>query len=237
MDLKGKNILILGASGQIGRCLCKQLKNYGANIIAHYNKNKDSIPDEIIKVRCDLTNYDDTLRMKNELEVQPDILIDCVYSKFNWETILNQPLDDYVVQFYTQEMSIIIIAKIFTPKMIEEKKGKIIAINSVCAFQNGIGQSAYVSGKKALDGIMKVLARELAPYQITVNQIVSGWVITEEESDTGIINDSINSTIPMGHRGTHLDIANTVAFLCSDLSNYITGAAIPLTGGVYMNLI
>ncbi|WP_369674232.1 SDR family NAD(P)-dependent oxidoreductase, partial [Enterococcus lactis] len=93
----------------------------------------------------------------------------------NWTSVLEQGIEDYESQFRSCVLQNVLMAKAFVPDMISNGKGgRIIAINTECAMQNFPGQSAYVSGKRGMDGVLRVLAKEIGEHQITVNQIAPG---------------------------------------------------------------
>ncbi|MNP39239.1 3-oxoacyl-[acyl-carrier-protein] reductase FabG [compost metagenome] len=104
--------------------------------------------------------------------------------------------------------------------------------------QNAPGQSAYVAGKRGMDGVYRVLAKEIGEHQITVNQIAPGWTISENDRTNNTeISEDYNKTVPLKRRGTDQEIANVVAFIASDLASFITGAYIPVSGGNVMPAI
>ena len=89
-----------------------------------------------------------------------------------------------------------------------------------------------------MDGIYRILAKEVGGYQITVNQVAPGWTISDRDREAGTErNDAYDSKVPLKRRGTDQEIANVVAFLASDLASYITGAYIPVCGGNVMPAI
>jgi 3-oxoacyl-[acyl-carrier protein] reductase len=95
-----------------------------------------------------------------------------------------------------------------------------------------------VAGKRGMDGVLRVLAREIGPYQITVNEVAPGWTITERVRREGTQRQgAYESAVPLRRRGEDQEIANVVAFLASDLASYITGAYIPVCGGNVMPAI
>ena len=123
------------------------------------------------------------------------------------------------------------MAQAFVPSMIAKRWGRLIAINTECSMQCFPLQSAYVAGKKGMDGMLRVLAREIGEHQITVNQVAPGWMMSDDSTDEG---GSYSEKVPLKHRGTDQDVANVVAFLASDLAKFITGAYIPVCGGNVM---
>lgn len=104
--------------------------------------------------------------------------------------------------------------------------------------QNAPTQSAYVAGKRGMDGIYRILAKEVGASGITVNQVAPGWTISDRDREEGTeISVAYSSTVPLRRRGTDQEIANVVAFLASDLSSFITGAYVPVSGGNVMPAI
>ena len=89
-----------------------------------------------------------------------------------------------------------------------------------------------------MDGVLRVLAKEVGQHQITVNQVAPGYTISDRDREAGTERDaSYESTVPLARRGTDQEIANVVAFLTSDLASYITGAYVPVCGGNVMATI
>ncbi|MFN2198581.1 MAG: SDR family NAD(P)-dependent oxidoreductase, partial [Anaerolineales bacterium] len=104
-------------------------------------------------------------------------------------------------------------------------------------------QSAYVAGKRGMDGVYRVLAREIGQYNITVNQIAPGWMLSDDDRVSDGTEKNIHqnyayiSTVPLKRRGSDDDIANAVCFLASDLAGFITGVYLPVCGGNVMPTI
>src|SRR5499427_5531264 len=151
---------------------------------------------------------------------------------------VDQRMADYESQFRASVLQNVLIAQAFVPEMIRHRYGRFIAISTECVMQHLPGQSAYVAGKRGMDGVLRVLAKEIGPYQITVNQVAPGWTITEEVRRAGTQRqDAYEAAVPLKRRGEDQEIANVVAFLASDLASYITGAYIPVCGGNVMPAI
>jgi 3-oxoacyl-[acyl-carrier protein] reductase len=168
----------------------------------------------------------------------PDIIVDNAVIQYQWTTILEQAPEDYESQFRSCVMQNVFMAKAFIPYMIEKKAGRFIGINTECAMQCSPNQSAYVAGKRGMDGVLRVLAKEVGEHRITVNQVAPGWTISDKDRLAESENNSgYEKGVPMKRRGTDQEIANVVAFLASDLASYITGALIPVCGGSIMPAI
>ena len=147
-----------------------------------------------------------------------DIVVTNAVAQYKWVSVLEQGLEDYESQFRTCVMQNVLMAKAFVPAMIRKGGGRIIAINTECAMQCFPSQSAYVSGKRGMDGLLRVLAREIGPHGITVNQIAPGWTVSDRDRATHSERQPEHEAkIPLRHRGEDTDIANAVAFLASDL--------------------
>ena len=125
------------------------------------------------------------------------------------------------------------------PGMVERRQGRIVNISSVAGKRGGgfLGGSAYAAAKAAVIGFTKALAREVAPYGVTVNAIAPGAMDTEMTralDDDPALLARVLSAVPMGRRGVIQDVADAVAFLSSDLSSYLTGETLNVDGGVTM---
>lgn len=248
IDLTGQNALITGATGQLGRVMARSLAKSGANIIVHYRGNQakalelqqeiQSLGRKCITVQGDITKLEDIMNMKQQILEQwksVDILVANAVIQYEWTSILEQSPEDYESQFNSCVMQSVYLAKAFVPGMIERNHGRFIGINSECSMQNFPGQSAYVAGKRGMDGVYRVLAKEVGEHNITVNQVAPGWTISEQDRENNTErNESYEQTVPLKRRGTDQEIANAVAFLASDLSSFITGAYIPVNGGNVM---
>ena len=107
-----------------------------------------------------------------------------------------------------------------------------------CAIRTFTNESAYAAGKRGMDDIMRVLAKEVGPHNITVNQVAPGWPISARgrKNHTGR-NEGYERTVPLRRRGQDQEIANMVAFLASDLAAFVTGQFIAVSGGTVMPAI
>lgn len=248
IDLSGKWALVTGATGQLGRVMVKTLASCGANIVVHYNKDEagaasiakdiESLGMKAKIISCDITKLHEVLHMQQELKsygITPDIVVTNAVIQYSWKKILDQDIEDYVSQFESCVLHNVNMAKAFIPHMEDKGDGRFIGINTECAMQNFPTQSAYVAGKRGMDGILRVLAKEVGSSGITVNQVAPGWTISQREREGGIIDSpEYTGKVPLKRRGTDQEIANVVAFLASDLASYITGAYIPVCGGNVM---
>ncbi len=248
IDLTGHVAVVTGASGQLGRAMVRTLARAGADVAVCYLKNQakaDELAAQVqalgrrsIVVQVDVTAADaiNALRDQVAAELAPaDIIVNNAVTQYPWKSILEQPAGDFESQFHSCVMHNVLMAQAFVPGMVARKWGRVIGINTECAMQCAAGQGAYASAKRGMDGVLRVLAREVGQHGITVNEIAPGWTISEDQADGS--GQAYRDTLPLRRRGTDQEIANVVAFVASDLASYITGAYIPVCGGNIMPAI
>jgi 3-oxoacyl-[acyl-carrier protein] reductase len=246
IDLSGKTALVTGATGQLGRVMVRTIASAGADVIIHYRSNKsqaDMLVREIrqtgreaLAVQGDVTDEGSVKKMRSRITAKlrmPDIVVCNAVIRYDWKNVLTQSLNDYESQFLSCTMHVVLMAQVFVPNMIKNKWGRIIGINTECVMDCSPTQSAYVSGKRGMDGVLRVLAREVGEHGITVNQVAPGWTVSENCPDSAATK-SYREHVPLKRRGTDREIANAVAFLASDLAGFITGVYLPVCGGKIM---
>jgi 3-oxoacyl-[acyl-carrier protein] reductase len=252
IDLRGHRALITGATGQLGRVMARTLASCGADVALHYHANSAraqtlqtelaALPVRTCTVQADVANFHSVVAMRDTLTATlgaPDIIVACAVSQIHpWETVLEEQLTDYEDQFRSCVLHNVHLAKAFIPAMAARGWGRYIGINTECAMQCAPTQSAYAAAKRGMDGVLRVLAREVGRHQITVNQVAPGWTISERDRELGTeAQTSYTAAVPLGRRGTDQEIAHAVAFLASDLASFITGAYLPVCGGNVMPAI
>jgi 3-oxoacyl-[acyl-carrier protein] reductase len=245
IDLTNKVALVTGASGELGRVITRTLAGCGARVAIHYHKSADKaaalqkqLPGSCI-VQADVTREADIVRMRDEVTRQlgvPDIIVNNAVIQYQWVHVLKQSPEDYRSQFESCVLHNVLMAQTFVPAMIEKQWGRVIAINTECAMQNHPTQSAYVSGKRGMDGVLRCLAKEVGEHGITVNQVAPGWMVSETRPEEGRP-ESYRNGVPLKRFGRDQEIANAVAFLASDLAGFITGVYLPVCGGNVMPAI
>jgi NAD(P)-dependent dehydrogenase (short-subunit alcohol dehydrogenase family) len=142
-----------------------------------------------------------------------------------WHDVIATDLDG---AFYT--------ARATMASMVRARSGSIIFISSVSPFIGVPGQANYAAAKAGLLGLARALAKEVATRGVTVNVVAPGLIDTEMTSDLGAAKEQMSAMIPMGRIGQPADIAGVVGFLASNEARYITGAVIPIDGGLAMGL-
>ena len=245
IDLTGKIALVTGAAGQLGRTMARTLAECGADVAIHYNSSAakalelrgelTAMGRRAIAVQADITDEQSVLAMRDKIAAElghPDIVVANAVAQYKWTTVLEQDGADYESQFRTCVLQNVYLSQAFVPHMVQQRGGRYIGINTECSLEKLPTQSAYIAGKRGMDGVLQVLAKEVGMHQVTVNQIAPGWTISDNDRQNGTErSEEYEKRVPMARRGTDQEIANAVAFLASDLSSFITGAFLPVCGG------
>ena len=242
MNLKNKKVLITGATGGIGNCLVDKFHNLGALIVASgtnekkLNDLKNKYPkihiekfklDEHKDIEAFIDKIDKKLEGIEILINNAGITLDNLsirLSEENWKKVLDINLT-----------STFLMCKFAIKKMLKKKYGKIINITSIVGHTGNLGQANYAASKAGIVAYSKTLAIEYARKSININCVSPGFIKTEM---TDKIDEEFKKTligkIPSGNLGTGEDVSNCVAFLSSDMANYINGETVHVNGGMYM---
>ncbi|HEY3265326.1 MAG TPA: SDR family oxidoreductase [Armatimonadota bacterium] len=251
LDLTGRVAVVTGATGQLGRTITRTLAACGADVAIHYHSNAEmaaalvreveSAGRRAVAIQADVTVADSVFTMRDAVQDAlgaPTVIVNNAVIQYAWTSVLDQPISDYESQFRSCVLHNVLMAKAFVPGMIERGWGRVIGVNSECAMQCLPTQSAYAAGKRGMDGVLRVLAREVGQHGITVNQVAPGWTISDHDRAAGAeAQPAYSRNVPLRRRGTDQEIANVIAFLASDLASNITGAYIPICGGNVMPAI
>ena len=228
-------VLITGGSKGIGLACAQHFASLGDKVAITYNSTKPS--DDFFSVKCDVTSQADV-----------DIAFAAVEEKFGTVQVLvsNAGItkDLLLLRMSENDFASVIdanltgayrVCKRATQGMLRARSGRIILMSSVVGLLGSAGQANYAASKSGLVGLARSLARELGSRSITVNVVAPGPVETDmtaaltEDQRTKMID-----AVPLGRTATPQEIAGVVAFLASSDAAYITGAVIPVDGGLGM---
>ena len=242
-DLKGKNIIVTGASGGIGNSIIEKLDQAGANILASGTREEklEDLKGRYKKIKIlkfDISQSDKIEEFienaTNELGGSLDgIVNNAGITQDNLAIRMN--LDEWQKVININLTSTFLMSKFAIKKMLKNKKGKIVNITSVVGHTGNLGQANYTASKAGIVAMSKSLAIEYAKKNINVNCISPGFIKTAmTDKIDEKFKESIISKIPSLRLGEPEDIANAVLFLASAKSNYINGETIHVNGGMYM---
>lgn len=247
MNLKDKIAVVTGGATGIGEQITKKLALLGATVVINYNssaKNALTLVEELTNLNCkvdcvqaNVSDFDESLKLieyTTEKYGRIDILVNNAGVTAD-NLILRMSESDFDKVIQVNLKGTWNTAKHAAKYMTKQRYGKIINISSVVGVMGNAGQSNYCASKAGVIGLTKSLAKELAKRNVYVNAIAPGFIktkMTEVLSEQVV--EQISSNIPLNRLGEGEDVANLVAFLSSDLSNYITGQVIHVDGGLAM---
>lgn len=247
LTLDGKTALVTGGSRGIGRAIALILAEYGADVAVTFKSSVDAaneVKEEIeSKGRNAKAIQADAVKIESAKEVvgeitedweKLDILVNNAgITRDNLILRMSEEQWDQVID--TNLKSIFNYSKAVAKPMMRNRGGSIINISSVVGISGNAGQSNYAASKAGIMGFTKSYAKELASRNIRANVVAPGYITTEmtDELDEDVL-ESIKDETPLARAGDAEEVANTVLFLASDLSSYITGETIRVDGGMAM---
>ncbi len=244
IDLKNLNILLTGATGVIGRSILDTLVLQGANVLATGTNEEKLKKIKDINKNINIFKFDisDHKRIEEFVEDCSKILSNKIDILINNAGITRDNLSIRMKEEEWKKVidinlsSTFLITKNVIKKMLKSKNGKIINITSVVGHAGNIGQANYAASKAGLIAMSKSLALEYGKKNIKVNCVSPGFIMSDM---TNKISDEhtelLKSRISLNKFGNPEDVANTIAFLSSHLSDYITGETIHVNGGMYFS--
>jgi len=228
-------VLVTGGSKGIGRGTAQRLQAAGHRVAATYRSG--DVPAGVLGVQCDITDPGqvDAAFTAVESELGPvEVLV--ANAGITRDTLLMRMSDeDWSAVIDTNLTGAFRVAKRATRGMMRARFGRMVFISSVVGQLGSAGQVNYSASKSGLVGLARSLARELGSRNVTANVVAPGFIETDM---TAVLSDDLvkkyTDQIPLGRLGAVDDIAATIEFLAGDAAGYITGALIPVDGGLGM---
>jgi len=245
--LKGKCAIVTGAAKGIGRAVAIKLASLGANIVLNYRSSEDKAIEleaelkelgvEVLRVKGDISKLSDVENLVNQAKEKfghIDIMVN--NAGITKDTLLlRMKEEDFDSVIDVNLKGVFNCLKTITPIMVKQRSGKIVNLSSVVGIIGNAGQVNYAASKAGVIGMTKSLAKEIGARGITVNAVAPGFIETDMTDGLGDkLKEEAKKGIPLRRLGTAADVAEVVAFLSSDSSNYITGQVINVDGGMVM---
>tara|TARA_Y100000591_G_C21626776_1_gene590688 strand:- start:24 stop:761 length:738 start_codon:yes stop_codon:yes gene_type:complete len=242
-DLKGKNIIVTGASGGIGSAIIEKLNHVGANILASGTRIEklEELKKKFVNIKIlkfDISQSDKIDEFIDNATKELGTNLDCIVNNAGItqdNLAIRMDLEEWKKVLDINLTSTFLMCKSSIKKMLKSKSGKIVNITSVVGHTGNVGQANYTASKAGIIAMSKSLAQEYAKKNININCISPGFIktaMTNKLDDK--FKEAIISKIPSARLGHPDDVANAVLFLCSNQSDYINGETLHVNGGMYM---
>lgn len=246
-DLKGKTALVTGSGQGIGRAVAVLLAKHGAKVIINWNSNDakaqvtmDAVKEaggEFIAWKYNISSDNvrsDYEKFLSDNGISVDILVlnASVQVRNDWENITPVEFD---LQMHTNFRASLQLIQACVPGMRKHKWGRIVTVGSVQQSRPNTSMAVYAATKAAQNNLCMTLCGQLAADGITINNIAPGAIETvrnEKVLSDPAYRKMIENSIPVGFVGQSEDISPLVLLLCSNEGRYITGADIPIDGGM-----
>lgn len=229
-----RSVLVTGGNRGIGLATARQLAAAGHRVAVTH---RSGAPEGLLGVECDVTSTEDVERAFTEVEAAHgpvEVLVsnagitdDQLLLRMSEESF-TRVLDANLTAAYR-------VAKRASRGMLKGRWGRLVFVSSVQALSGGAGQSNYAASKAGLVGFSRSLARELGSRNITSNVVAPGFVDSDMTAGlTDELKAKAVANIPLGRTARPAEIAAVIEFLASDASSYLTGAVLPVDGGLGM---
>jgi len=244
--MRKKIILITGASSGIGAACARMLADNTRVIIVNYRKSErdaNKVLQDILKkgaegitIQADVAKRSEVLKLVDRIIKKfgtIDVLVNnagSVFKPAGWEEVSEK---DFSLTVAVNLYGVFNCIRMIAPVMKKNRYGRIINIASLAAFSGSLNAPAYSAAKAGVISLTRGFAKELAPYNITVNAIAPSWVNTRwHQKKPKAFFDMVKRMVPMGRIAEPEDIASTVSFFISEESQYITGQTLIVAGGM-----
>ena len=243
IDLKGKNVIVTGASGGIGNAIIEKLSIAEVNILASGTRIEklNELKNKFKNIKTLKFDVSQSAKIEEFVENATNELggnLDCIVNNAGItqdNLAIRMSLEEWQKVIDINLTSTFLISKFAIKKMLKNKSGKIINITSVVGHTGNLGQANYTASKAGIIAMSKSLAIVYAKKNININCISPGFIKTEMTNKLeDKFKEAIISKIPSARLGEPDDIANAVLFLCSNQSSYINGETLHVNGGLYM---
>ena len=231
----GRSVLVTGGNRGIGLAIARAFEAAGDSVAVTHRGS--GAPDGLLGVHCDVTDGEQVSAAFDEVEAaQGRVEVLVANAGITDDTLLlrmgEQQFEGVVDANLTGAYR---VAKRASSSMLRNRAGRMIFISSVVGLSGGAGQANYAASKAGLVGLARSVARELGSRSITANVVAPGFVRTDMTDElTAERKQEILDNVPMSRLAEPEEVAGTAVFLASEQAAYITGAVIPVDGGLGM---
>ncbi|SCK30724.1 3-oxoacyl-[acyl-carrier-protein] reductase [Streptomyces sp. WMMB 714] len=235
-----RSVLVTGGNRGIGLAIARAFADAGDQVAVTYRSGEP--PESLMKsgalaVRCDITDPEQVERAYKEIEEKhgPVEVLVANAGVTRDQLLLRMSEEDFGAVLDTNLTGTFRVVKRATKRMLRARSGRIVLISSVVGLLGSAGQANYAASKAGLIGFARSIARELGSRNITCNVVAPGFVDTDmTKALTDEQRANIVGQVPLGRYAQPEEVAASVRFLASEEAAYITGAVIPVDGGLGM---
>ncbi|WP_436773683.1 3-oxoacyl-[acyl-carrier-protein] reductase [Yinghuangia sp. YIM S09857] len=230
-----RSVLVTGGNRGIGLAIARAFAAEGDKVAV--TSRSGEAPEGLFGVKCDITDPEQVEQAFKEVEAhQGNVEVLVANAGITKDTLLlRMSEDDFTEVVDTNLTGTFRVVKRASKGMLRARKGRIVLISSVVGLLGSAGQANYAASKAGLVGFARSLARELGSRNITTNVVAPGFVDTAMTEVLGEERKAeILAQVPLGRYASTEEVAAVVRFLASDAASYITGAVIPVDGGLGM---
>jgi 3-oxoacyl-[acyl-carrier protein] reductase len=231
----GRSVLVTGGNRGIGLAIARAFVEAGDNVAVTYRSGDP--PEGLFGVRCDVTDAESVDAAFTEAEAKhgPVEVLVANAGVTRDQLIMRMSEEDFATVVQTNLAGSWRVAKRASKGMLRLKRGRVVFISSVVGMLGSAGQSNYAASKAGLVGLARSLARELGSRGITFNVVAPGFVQTDMTAELPEdLQQTYRGQIPLGRFASVDEVAGVVRFLASDDAAYVTGAVVPVDGGLGM---
>ncbi|ONK15286.1 3-oxoacyl-[acyl-carrier-protein] reductase [Streptomyces sp. MP131-18] len=235
-----RSVLVTGGNRGIGLAIARSLADAGDKVAITYRSGeppKELSDRGVLAVKCDITDQEQVEQAYKEVEdVHGRVEVVVANAAINRDQLLlRMTEDDFTAVLETNLTGTFRVVKRASRGMLRARNGRIVLISSVVGLSGSAGQANYAAAKSGLVGFARSVARELASRNITCNVVAPGFVDTDMTRALGEERRAeIVGQVPLGRYAQPEEVAAVVRFLASEDAAYITGAVIPVDGGLGM---
>lgn len=230
-----RSVLVTGGNRGIGLATARLLAAQGHRVAV--TTRSGDVPADLLSVKCDVTDTDQVDDAFAEVEAvhgAVEVLVSCA-GRTDDALLLRSTDEQFTGVLDANLTGAFRVARRASRSMLRARWGRLLFVSSVVGLSGGAGQSGYASSKAGLVGLARSLARELGSRGITSNVVAPGFVDTDM---TAGLSDSRRADVvaatPLGRTAAPEEVAAVLAFLASDAAGYVTGAVVPVDGGLGM---
>lgn len=241
-DLSGKKALVTGSTQGIGFAVAKLLADCGAEVIIHGATSEEKCRKAAVRIggktRIAVANLADSdcaeklYRQTGDVDIL--VLNASVQVRKHWDEITSE---EFELQIHTNLQASLMLIQKYAKHMQAQGWGRIVTVGSVQEYKPHKDMAVYAASKCAQMSLVQNLAKQLAPYRVTINNLCPGVIATPRNE--AVLADpeyasAVMAGIPLGFAGTAEDCAGAALLLCSEEGRYITGSEIIVDGGMHL---